>query len=152
MDARRNREEFDKKVRLHVYDQFIQQGRPPSVAQAAEALSSTRQQIESAYRRLADARALVLQGNGEVLMAEPFSAVPTPFVVKVGRRSCWANCVWDALGVPAMLKRDARILTSCGCCGDSLMLEVRGGLLLEASGIVHFGVPAEDWWRNVAFT
>lgn len=108
--------------------------------------------MQAAYQRLADGKALVLQGNREILMAEPFSTVPTPCVVENGKRSWWANCIWDALGVPAMLKEDARILTSCGCCGDVMTLEVKEGRLLKASGVAHFAIPARDWWKNVVFT
>jgi hypothetical protein len=37
-------------------------------------------------------------------MANPFSAVPTPFLVRSGDRSWYGNCIWDALGIPAMLQ------------------------------------------------
>jgi hypothetical protein len=143
---------YDRKVRLHVYDHFIKSGRAPTLAEAAEALTSAASEVQAAYQRLADGKALVLQGNGDILMAEPFSAVPTPFVVESGKRSWWANCIWDALGVPAMLKEDARILTSCGCCGDVMTLEVKEKKLLDSSGVAHFAIPARDWWKNVVFT
>ena len=48
-------------------------------------------------------------------MAEPFSAVPTPFAVYVDDQRYFGNCIWDALGIPAMLHADARIESSCGC-------------------------------------
>ncbi len=152
MNDQRENESFDTKVRLHVYDHFIKSGRVPTLAEAAEALTSTASEVRAAYQRLADGKALVLQENREILMAEPFSAVPTPFVVESGKRSWWANCIWDALGVPAMLKEDARILTSCGCCGDVMTLEVKEGRLLKAGGVAHFAIPARDWWKNVVFT
>ncbi len=152
MTANPNSASFDKKVRLHVYDYFLRTGRAPTAAQTCEALSSTASEVQAAYQRLADGKALVLQGNREILMAEPFSAVPTAFVVHTGNRSCWANCIWDALGVPAMLKEDARILTSCGCCGDAMALEVKEGRLLKAGGVAHFAIPARDWWKDVVFT
>ena len=152
MTANPSSASFDKKVRLHVYDQFLRTGRAPTAAQTCEALGSTAPEVQAAYQRLADGKALVLQGNGDILMAEPFSAVPTPFVVESGKRSWWANCIWDALGVPTMLKDDARILTSCGCCGEAMALEVKEGRLLKASGVAHFAIPARDWWKNVVFT
>ena len=143
---------YDRKVRLHAYNHFIKSGRAPTLAETAEVLTSTASEVQAAYQRLAEGKALVLQGNGDILMAEPFSAVPTAFVVHTGNRSCWANCIWDALGIPAMLKDDARILTSCGCCGDAMALEVKEGRLLKASGVAHFAIPARDWWKDVVFT
>jgi hypothetical protein len=83
--------------------------------------------------------------------AEPFSAVPTAFYVEVGKHAWWGNCIWDALGIPAMLKEDARVITACGCCNDAMTVEVRNGELLHPSGLVHFALPPKDWWKDVVF-
>ena len=88
-------------------------------------------------------------------MAEPFSAVPTAFAVESGGRSWWGNCIWDALGIPAMLQRDAVIRSSCPDCGEAMTLEVRDGRLrgaaLPAAGVVHYSVPAHRWWEDVVY-
>jgi hypothetical protein len=142
---------FDKHVRSQVYAYFLKTGQAPTTGKIAKALSCPLLEVRAAYQRLAAGRALVLQEDGEVLMAEPFSAVPTVFSVEVGKHSWWGNCIWDALGIPAMLKENARIVTSCGCCGESMVLEVKEGLLLDAPGIVHFAIPPRDWWNDVVF-
>ena len=84
-------------------------------------------------------------------MAEPFSAVPTAFAVEVGTQKWWGNCIWDALGIPAMLKQDARVVTACGCCNEAMTLEVRDGQLLKAPGVVHLAIPPREWWNDVVF-
>lgn len=142
---------FDKQVRRYVYEYFVQQRQAPTVLQCAQALVTDISHVQAAFRRLAEGKALVLQNNGEILMAEPFSAVPTAFYVEVGAHAWWGNCMWDALGIPAMLKQDARIVTACGCCGDAMMVEIRDGELLNASGVVHLAIPPKDWWKNVVF-
>jgi hypothetical protein len=140
-------------VRCFVYDYVIREGLPPSIAVAAEALSRTADETKAAFQRLADEHVLVLQkGSDEILMAAPFSAVPTPFLVKVGEREYYANCIWDALGIPAMLKRDADITSSCGCCGRAMKLRIANNALAEARGLAHFALPAARWWDNVVFT
>jgi hypothetical protein len=96
---------------------------------------------------------LVLQpDSGEVLMASPFSAVPTAYRVEAGEQGWWANCIWDALGVCAMIRSDATVLTSCPDCGEAMSLTVEAGELLPAPGIVHFAVPAARWWKDIVFT
>lgn len=85
-------------------------------------------------------------------MAEPFSAIPTSFVVESGSRSWWGNCIWDALGIPAALGRDAKIVTSCADCGESMTLTVEEGRLSGSDGVVHYLVPARQWWPDVVFT
>jgi hypothetical protein len=131
----------------------MQRGYPPLVQEAAQELHADPQQIQQAYRRLADGHIIVLQGGrGEILMANPFSAVPTPFLVQTPAYTCFANCIWDALGVPAMLKQDAHIRTSCADCGASLHLQVCDGRLEGDPGVAHFAVPAKGWWDDVVFT
>jgi len=146
---------FDAEVRRYVYEHAMAEGAPPTSAACAAALSCSADDVRAALRRLADARVLVLQeGGGEILMAPPFSAVPTPFVVKSGGRAYFAPCAWDALGVPVVLGRDAEVEASCGCCGTRMNMRVEGGALVEDTpgGVVHFALPAARWWENLVFT
>lgn len=142
----------EPEIRTFVYDTCLTRGLPPSVAETAQALDRSHAEIRSAFQRLAEARILVLQPGGEILMANPFSAVPTPFPVRAGPVSCYGNCIWDALGIPAMLHGDALISTSCACCGEQLHVEIAGGSLRATTGVIHFGVPAHHWWDNIVFT
>lgn len=144
---------FEKRVRLQVYTHFVTTGQAPTSQEVASALSCSLPEVHDAYQRLAAGKALVLQKSGEVLMAEPFSAVPTPFTVEVGAQRWWGNCIWDALGIPAMLRQDARVVTACGCCNEAMTLEVRDGMLRQPhAGVVHFAIPARAWWKDVVFT
>ena len=143
---------FDQRVRHHVYDQTMTTAAPPTVAETAAALSTAPAEVQASFHRLADAHMLVLQRDtGEVLMANPFSAVPTPFLAEVDGRTFYGNCIWDVMGIPAMLKRDAIIHTSCGDCGTSMTLRVVNGSLEPATGIAHFAIPAAHWWDDIVF-
>jgi hypothetical protein len=145
--------DFDGSVRLHIYDRFIQDGRPPTVAEAAQALDVPAQQVEEAFLRLAQSHSIVLKpGTTDIWMANPLSAEPTPFPVQVGDRSVFGNCVWDALGVIAMLGGTGRVETRCPDCGWPLDLTVRGGELQPAEGVIHFAVPAAHWWDDIGYT
>jgi hypothetical protein len=85
-------------------------------------------------------------------MANPLSAIPTPFRVETERGAYWGNCVWDGLGVIAMLGGDGTLATSCPDCGARMSLGVRDAELAPAEGVVHFAVPAARWWENIAYT
>ena len=152
MDAEQEQIAFDKVVRRHVYDYVMREGLPPLIAETASALTRSPDEIRDSFQRLAEGHILVLQsGSGEILMANPFSAVPTPFLVKVGDRSYYGNCIWDAMGIPAMLKQDAVIEASCGCCGTAMNLKITNGSLEDAQGIAHFAIPAARWWDDIVF-
>jgi hypothetical protein len=145
---------FDRAVRLAVYRTVVAESLPPGAEELAAELDVAVADVENSLRRLADAHVLVLHpGVSSIWMAAPFSGIPTPFEVTVGDRSYFANCVWDALGIPASLHADARIDTSCPDCSEPMVLEVRDGALREpAHGLIHFSIPAADWWEDIGAT
>ncbi len=144
---------FDALVRKEIYEMCFQKGRPPLVEELTVTAKSTRKEIEASLARLAAGRVVVLQREStEILMAGPFSAVPTSFQVETKAFASYANCIWDALGIPAMLSSSARIRTSCGDCGTSLEIMVSEGKLSGDSGVLHFAVPARHWWDDIVFT
>ena len=145
---------LDREVRLAVYRAVVADGLPPSTQDLATGLGISSADAESSLRRLADGHVFVLRpGTSSIWMAAPFSAVPTPFEVTVGERRYYANCIWDALGIPACLHADARIDTSCPDCAAPMRLEVRDDALQEpADGVIHFAVPAARWWEDIGAT
>ena len=145
--------ELAERARLHIYERFVADGRPPTVAETAAALGVGEEAAGRAYRELEANRVVVLApGTLAVWMANPLSAVPTAFRVEAERGSYWGNCAWDGLGVVAMLGGDGRMATACADCGEPLDFRVRGGRLEDGAGVIHFGVPARRWWENIAFT
>ncbi|MGZ4809040.1 MAG: organomercurial lyase [Thermoanaerobaculia bacterium] len=145
-------ENIDARVRAQVYDHTMRTGAPPTIASVAADLSMDRDRVATAFRRLADAHMLVLQPDrGEILMAPPFSAVPTSFRVATRSLSAYANCIWDALGIPIMLHSDARIVTSCGDCGALAEIDVEKNAI-RGEGLLHFAIPARQWWDDIVFT
>jgi Alkylmercury lyase len=136
-----------------VYGATVRQGRPPNSTEVARALGTAPEQVLQIFRQLNARRLLALAPEtGEIVMAPPFSAVPTLFHVTVGDRAYFANCVWDAYGIAAALHQDADIAASCGCCGEPMSLAVRDGRPVPATGIAHFAVPAAQWWENITYT
>jgi hypothetical protein len=144
---------FDASLGLALYRFIVRNGHIPEVHELAKALSRSQNSIRAALRRLANAHVLVLQeDSSEILRAAPFWAAPTPFPVRSGKHSWWGSCIWDALGIPALLHRDAQITTACACCDSLMTLNVKNGRVLPAPGIIHFAVPARRWYEDLIFT
>lgn len=144
--------ELALELRRLIYDGAIERTKIPSKAELAAAVAVSDGSVERALAELGDAHQLVLQReSGEVLMANPFSAVPTPFVVNARGRSWYANCIWDAMGVAAMVRADAILDASCGCCGSAMKLAIPRECSDGHERLVHFAIPAAHWWDDIVF-
>src|SRR5207248_2967833 len=100
----------------------------------------------------AESHVLVLApGTPYVWMANPFSAIPTPFRVEANGRRYFGNCVWDALGIVAMLGGTGTVRNPCPDCGEPQTLTVDDDGRIHGEGVVHFAVPAAHWWDDIGF-
>lgn len=140
----------DAELRHAIYTHFAGRGEAPSVAALRDAHPGV--DVPGALARLHDAHAVVLDTGGEIRMALPFSAVPTPHVVQSGERRWWANCAWDSLAIPVALDIDATITSEWSDSDESVALTVRSGALSPLEGHVHFAIPARRWWDDIVET
>jgi hypothetical protein len=142
----------DPRIRLFVYRYIVEQGRPPTVAETATGMDLPPDDVQAAYGRLQEGHALLLEpGTYTIRMAWPFSGVPTPFRVQARGRSYWANCAWDALGIPALLQSDARIESVFADTGEPATLTVADARV-QGQGLAHFAVPFRRWYADLVFT
>src|SRR5437667_11907976 len=126
--------DFDTSVRLALYGEFVRTASPPTAETIAAHMQAPAADVRAALERLAAGKAIVLQPESrEILMANPLCAVPTPFRVQTRGHSFFGSCVWDGLGIIAMLRSDSVLDTSCACCGEAMTSGVRGGEIVAAS-------------------
>ncbi len=146
-------DDADIALRNLTYRLFVEAGRAPTVDEVAAAAGLAAGEVASAWQRLSDAHALVLHdGTTELRMANPFSAVPTPYRVRAAHRWWYASCAWDAFGICAALHVDGRVETTCADCGESIEVEVRDGRPDDDTLLFHCLVPAAQWWDDIVFT
>jgi hypothetical protein len=145
-------DEQDLHVRNLTYAAFVELGRAPTLDEISATAGFTHAEIEVSWRNLHDAHALVLDENGELRMANPFSAVETPYRVHAAGRSWYGNCAWDAFGICAALHVDGEIEAACFDCGDPILVRVRDQAPDDESLVFHVLVPAAHWWDDIVFT
>jgi hypothetical protein len=145
-------DEGDIQVRNSTYRRFVELGRAPTAIEVATTTERSEADVRDAWRRLHDAHALVLDAAGEIRMANPFSAVPTPFAVEAGGRTWYANCGWDAFGIGAALHVDSTIDTECADCHEPIRVDVRDGRPTREDLAFHVLVPAASWWDDIGYT
>ena len=144
---------FDTQAKLAIYQTITTTARIPTRAELATYLGIQLSHVDASLARLREKKLVFLaRDSGEIVMAPPFSAVPTPFAVLSEGKTFYANCAWDAYGVAAALQRDAEIQASCGCCGDPMRMAVSESRPVPTAGVAHFAVPARHWWDDLTFT
>jgi hypothetical protein len=145
--------DFDLEVKLAVYRHFAASGARPSAAEVAHALGAPVDSVLEAFAGLRAQRVLVLEADGEsIRMAPPFSGVPTQHRVVADGVSYYANCAWDALGVPAALQKPATVFSRCEQSLEPLRLEVGTAGPETSDWLFHCLVPAAHWWDDIVFT
>src|SRR5262245_17524202 len=145
--------ELETRVKLAVYRHFAEVGQAPSPEAVAERALADVSEVLAAYSRLRTQRVLVLAPDGaSIVMAPPFSGVPTPHVVTSGEIRYFANCAWDALGILAALHRRGEVESRCEQSGEPLRLRVGVDGPEPSSWLFHSLVPAAKWWDDIVFT
>ncbi len=140
-----------------MFDHFLQHSRPPVLEEVMQKFKLSREEAHNSLQKLDTAHHLkLLSGTQRILMAWPFSAVPTPFRVTLGDgRRYFANCAWDAVAFHVMLKEDVSIDSYCHHCAEHLQIQLRGNQIdaMHPEGaLVYLALPASMWWEDIVNT
>jgi hypothetical protein len=144
---------LDIDVKLSIYRTISATGQVPTAQAVADSLEVPRTDVLGAFARLGAQRLLALTPDREsIRMAPPFSAVPTQHRVQSGGVEYFANCAWDALGIPAALHRPGVVLSRCEQSRTPLRLEVAESGPAASDWLFHCQVAAAKWWHDIVFT
>lgn len=148
-------EAFDRRVRSAIAASIRRRGAIPTIAQVAVDLADHENSVHASFDRMIAGHVFIPQrGSSEIYAYDPFCAEPTDFRVRSDGRSWWSICGWDALGIPAALGVAGTVESSCADCGDRIVIDVdRDGTASAANPVVlHVGVRAIDFWKDIYFT
>lgn len=140
-------------VRAFVYQRFADTARAVNIDEVAAQFRLTQDVAAEVFNELDRRHAFFLEpGTHDIRIANPFSAVPTDFVVRAQGREYWANCAWDSLGIAAALHCDAEINATYAEDDQPLMLTIRDGVVHHPPAVVHLLVPVRNWYDDMIFT
>ena len=143
-------------VRKFVFDQFLEHAAPPVAEQVMTEFSLSREDAGEVLHTLEAARHIALvKGTARILMAFPFSAIATPFRVRVRHQTYFANCAWDAIAFHAMLGEEIRIESYCDHCTEPIELHMRDGGATDVKpqdALVYLALPPAQWWEDIITT
>ncbi|MBT6119658.1 MAG: hypothetical protein HOH66_17485 [Rhodospirillaceae bacterium] len=145
-------------VRKFVYDTIVETAHPPIAQHVADRFGLPRAEVVRLFHVLQDERQLTLiPGTDRIFMAHPFSALITPYRVRLRRGpEYFINCAFDTLAAHPMLG-DASMTISgfCHRTGKQIEILLDGGRiewLQPATTVVYLGIPARRWWENIIDT
>ena len=143
----------DLDVKIAVYRHFAEEARRPSPDEVSRRTGLPAAEVLEAYARLRAQRVLLLDGDGaSIRMAPPFSGVPTQHVAAVGGKRYFANCAWDAFGIPAALRAEGTVESRCEQLGEPLRLAIGRDGPPPSGWLFHCAVPAAHWWDDLVLT
>lgn len=141
------------RVRSAILGTLAETGTAPTPAEVAERLGENVQPVLAAWDLLREGRAIVTAEDGvSIRMANPFSGIPTEHAFESAGVRYYANCAWDALGIPAALGRGGTVRSRCANSGEPLRLEVTEAGPEPSDWLFHSLVPAAHWWDDIVFT
>lgn len=111
----------------YVLRRFAATGTAPTPADLAEVAARGGADPVAALRRLAGNDLIAVDDAGRLIAAYPFSPTPTPHIVNLDGVRVYAMCAIDALGIPAMLARDATITSADPQTGQPVAVTVTAG-------------------------
>jgi hypothetical protein len=142
--------DVDRVVRASVFELLVAGSLVLTPSELAVTTGLTIDTVAESLVRLSVEHRLVLSAEGDrVVMAHPFSSIPTNYQSQIGDCTWWANCAWDAFGVLVLLG-DGRVVATPPGRAESVWT-VREGVVAP-DGLVHFVVPARRFWDDIEFT
>jgi Alkylmercury lyase len=146
-----------QRMRLSIFNTFVDRARPPVVEELMHEFELSRDDVEATLDELISIRAVaVVKGTHRILMAWPFSAIATPFVVQARGHDYFANCSWDAIAFHAMLDNEPVDIDSfCQHCAEPIRIELRGGKAtrVDPGGTqVYLALRPTQWWEDIITT
>ena len=141
-------------LRLAVYRTFAATGRAPGSGELAAQLRTGTEEVAVGLRELAAERHVVLNDEGRIVMAHPFSAVPLGFSVMGRDTLWWGGCAWDSFALPHLLPDQGEMLVATRCPGCDRAHAWNVGTSSPPPGeqVAHFGTPAARMWDDVVRT
>ena len=143
-----------EEVRVAIYRTFASTGHAPTTAELAAAGSIGAADVAEVLAELARARHIVLDADGAIMLAHPFSSVPMGFSVMGRRALWWGGCSWDAFAVPHLVPDEPEVLvaTRCPACGAPHAWVVGRDAPPHGAQVARFMVPVARMWDDVVRT
>lgn len=102
-------------------------GNRSSVGELSSQTGLTAEQLQKYIENLTRQGMLVLDENGFIVGSYGLSLTATEHVLHINGRELFTWCALDAVGIPAALGLDAKIISKCYQCNEPIEITMLGG-------------------------
>ena len=145
-----------KQARKYVFDYFYENTYGPVLEEAMREFHLDREKAGLLFNEMeASHYILLVPGTQRILMANPFSAVATPFVDAIDGKRYFANCAWDTVSLHVMVHRDADVSAFCHHCAEPIRMRLSRGKRVSGrpeNPLIFLSVPVAKWYDNLINT
>jgi hypothetical protein len=143
-------------LRKYVFDHFFENSTAPTIEETMSRFGIPRKEAFARFKQLeADHHILLVPGTQRILMANPYSAVNTPFRDYIGNRMYFANCAWDTVSMHVMLEKDTRVESYCHHCAEPIGILLSDGKVVSSlpkEPQIFLSMPVARWYDNLVNT
>lgn len=141
----------EQKLRSILLNRIIQSSGAVDPSEIALEANDAGMNVSSVLKGLKDKGLAATQDDGSITGVYPFSALPTSHRVQFDKRkSVYAMCAIDSLGIAYELEKDVAISSSCSHCKRHISIEIVKGRVStvepETTLALHVSLSAyKDW-------
>jgi hypothetical protein len=145
-----------KALRKYVFDHFYEHSTAPTLEETMQRFGLSRKEAFAGFKQLEmDHHILLVPGTQRILMANPYSAVSTPFRDYIGDRMYFANCAWDTVSMHVMIAKETRVESYCHHCAEPISILLRNGKVVSSlprDPRIFLSMPVARWYENLVNT
>ena len=143
-------------MRKYVFDHFFEETSAPTLEEVMRKFGLSRKEAFSQFKQLeTDHHILLVPGTQRILMANPYSAVDTPFRDYIGDKRYYANCAWDTVSMHVMIGNDTRVESYCHHCAEPIVILLSDGKVVSSvpkDPLIFLSMPVAKWYDNLVNT
>lgn len=116
----------EKSIRLLTFYKILE-GNLPSVSELSIESGLPESEVIKCLETLKEVGTLVLDKEGNIVGSHGLSLVSTKHRLIINNKNLYTWCAADAVGIPAALGADAKILSNCSYCNDVIEIDIVKG-------------------------
>jgi hypothetical protein len=124
----------ETKVFSQIFKTILEFGKAPTIKELQISLKKSPADIINVINKLEERDLFLRKDAKKIVSIYPLSLKPTEHqVIMENGKKLFAMCAVDALGIPNMLNKNAKIISKCKWCKQRIIIEIRKGEIILKS-------------------